>query len=86
MKMPSRRFGPLHGGGRSRLVFAVVLGVGFGAMVGSTGCQKLLFKPDDPRTQFEVHDRMRQRYIPDTEEDVFGEPQPALRARLSPDA
>jgi hypothetical protein len=50
------------------------------------GCQKLLFDPDDPRTQFEVHDRMRQRYIPLEEQDVFGQPQPALRARLSPDA
>jgi hypothetical protein len=50
------------------------------------GCQQLLFDPDDPRTQFEVHDRMRQRYIPLEEQDVFGQPQPALRARLSPDA
>ncbi len=50
------------------------------------GCQKTLFDADDPRTQFEVHDRMRQRYIPLEEEDVFGNPQPALRARLSPDA
>jgi len=50
------------------------------------GCQKILFNPDDPRTQFEVHDRMRQRYIPLEEQDVFGQPQPALRARLSPDS
>jgi len=50
------------------------------------GCQKSLFNPDDPRTQFEVHDRMRQRYIPLEEQDVFGQPQPALRARLSPDS
>lgn len=71
---------------RSRTAWSLVVAVGFAAVVGSTGCQKLLFKPDDPRTQFEVHDRMRQRYIPIEEEDVFGEPQPALRARLSPDA
>jgi hypothetical protein len=50
------------------------------------GCQKLLFNPTDPRTQFEVHDRMRQRFIPLEEQDVFGQPQPALRARLSPDS
>ena len=50
------------------------------------GCQKILFNPNDPRTQFEVHDRMRQRYIPLEEQDVFGQPQPALRARLSPDS
>ena len=66
------------------VVRILAMTVGFAGGVGSTGCQKLLFKPDDPRTQFEVHDRMRQRYVPIEEEDVFGEPQPALRARLSP--
>ena len=70
---------------RCRTVWSLTVAVGFAAVCGSTGCQKLLFKPEDPRTQFEVHDRMRQRYIPIEEEDVFGEPQPALRARLSPD-
>ena len=69
----------------SQVIWTLVVVVGFAAVAMSTGCQKLLFKPEDPRTQFEVHDRMRQRYIPIEEEDVFGEPQPALRARLSPD-
>ena len=55
------------------------------AVVASSGCQKLLFKKTDARTQFETHDRLRQRYIPLEEQDVFGEPQPALRARLSPE-
>ncbi|MAB71744.1 MAG: hypothetical protein CMJ54_04490 [Planctomycetaceae bacterium] len=68
-----------------QMIWSLVVAVGSAAVVMSTGCQKLLFKPEDPRTQFEVHDRMRQRYIPIEEEDVFGEPQPALRARLSPD-
>ena len=68
-----------------QVIWTLVVAVGFAAVAMSTGCQKLLFKPEDPRTQFEVHDRMRQRYIPIEEEDVFGEPQPALRARLSPD-
>ena len=67
-----------------RAAWILVIAVGVATVAGSTGCQKLLFKPDDPRTQFEVHDRMRQRYVPIEEEDVFGEPQPALRARLSP--
>ncbi len=67
-----------------RAIWCLVIAAGFTTVAGSTGCQKLLFKPDDPRTQFEVHDRMRQRYVPIEEEDVFGEPQPALRARLSP--
>ena len=67
-----------------RAVWSLLIATGIAAVGGSTGCQKLLFKPEDPRTQFEVHDRMRQRYVPIEEEDVFGEPQPALRARLSP--
>ena len=47
------------------------------------GCQRSLFPPNAPRTQFETYDRMRQRYIPTEEPDVFGNPQPALRARLA---
>jgi hypothetical protein len=41
-----------------------------------------LFPSDLPRNQFETYDRMRQRYVPLEEPDVFGTPQPALRARL----
>jgi len=47
------------------------------------GCQKALFPKDAPRTQFETYDRMRNRYAPLEEPDVFGNPQPALRSRLS---
>jgi len=47
------------------------------------GCQRVLFPANLPRNQFETHDRMRQRYVPLEEPDVFGTPQPALRARLS---
>lgn len=49
-----------------------------------SGCQDVLFNSNDPRTQFETHDRLRQRYVPLEEKSVFGESQPALRARLSP--
>ena len=48
-----------------------------------TGCAKPLFPPNEPRTQFEMHDRMRGGYAPLEESDVFGQPQPALRARLA---
>ena len=48
------------------------------------GCQEVLFKKDATRTQFETHDRLRQRYVPLEQDNVFGEPEPALRARLSP--
>lgn len=47
------------------------------------GCQRALFPKDAPRTQYETYDRMRSKDTPLTEPDVFGNPQPALRARLS---
>ena len=49
------------------------------------GCQQPLFKKNATRTQFETHDRLRQRYVPLQQDNVFGEPEPALRARLSPE-
>jgi hypothetical protein len=66
---------------RSRILLAMVLVAA--ATVGGAGCQKVLFPSDLPRNQFETHDRMRQRYVPLEEPDVFGNPQPALRARLT---
>jgi hypothetical protein len=66
---------------RSRVVLLGVLA----SVIAMTGCQKVLFDKKSPRTQFETHDRLRQRYVPLEEEDVFGNPQPALRARLSPE-
>jgi hypothetical protein len=53
------------------------------AIILLAGCQTALFPKNAPRTQFETYDRMRQRYIPSEEPDVFGNPQPALRARLT---
>lgn len=58
------------------------LALGLGSMVG---CQEVLFKKNATRTQFETHDRLRQRYVPLQQNNVFGEPEPALRARLSPE-
>lgn len=59
------------------LLFAAVAGVAAG------GCQQALFPRDAPRHQFQAHDAMRGREAPLQEPDVFGNPQPALRARLS---
>lgn len=48
------------------------------------GCGKALFVGQKTNTtQFDTYDRMRGQYKPRTEPDVFGTPQPALRARLS---
>lgn len=51
----------------------------------SLGCHRSLFPSNTPRTQYETYDRMRSRYVPLEEPDVFGNPQPALRSRLSQD-
>jgi len=48
-------------------------------------CQKSLFPEQQPRTQFEAYEIMRQRYVPLEEPDVFGTPRPAIRARLTPE-
>ncbi|MFK7961580.1 MAG: hypothetical protein AB8G96_13755 [Phycisphaerales bacterium] len=56
---------------------------GLSAMVlASAGCQRALFVPNEPRTQFETYELMRGEYSPSEEPDVFGNPQPALRSRL----
>jgi hypothetical protein len=65
----------------SRPLFAAI-SAGLLAIVVLGGCQRALFPSDLPRSQFETYDRMRQRYVPLEEPDVFGTPQPALRARL----
>lgn len=62
----------------SRAIWASLLTA---AIVG--GCQKPLFPKDSPRNQYQTYDRMRNKDAPLTEPDVFGNPQPALRARLS---
>lgn len=67
-------------GGQLVAVLCVASGAAAAIMLG--GCQKPLFPEETPRTQFELHDRMRSRYRPTEEPDVFGRPRPALRARL----
>jgi hypothetical protein len=49
----------------------------------SAGCQRALFADEGGRTQFDDYNLIRQRYVPVEEPDVFGNPQPALRARLT---
>ncbi|MFM7808823.1 MAG: hypothetical protein ACKPEA_13005 [Planctomycetota bacterium] len=48
------------------------------------GCQKVLFPQSEPRTQYQKADTLRDRFTPLQEPDVFGNPKPALRARLAP--
>lgn len=62
------------------MVAALLVLAAFGA---AGGCQKALFPRDAPRHQFQAHDAMRGRDVPLTEPDAFGNPKPALRARLT---
>lgn len=55
-----------------------------GVLLIGAGCTKPLFPESAPRTQFEKFDAMRTGAAPKDEPDVFGTPQPALRARLAP--
>ena len=64
----------------SRPLVAIAIALASSLALG--GCYRTLFPSDLPRTQFENHDKMRQVYTPLEEPDVFGTPQPALRARL----
>lgn len=78
MPEPTRYTHRLMSGRRARSCAAVLLL----AVVCCGGCQRALFPKNLPRTQFDTYDRMRNRYTPLEEPDVFGNPQPALRARL----
>jgi hypothetical protein len=55
-----------------------------GLSVFGFGCEKPLFPQNLPRTQFERYDRLRGRYTPAEQYNVFGGTEPALRDRLSP--
>ena len=54
------------------------------AVFAAGGCAKQLFPENAPRTQLERFDSMRSGAPPAEEPDIFGRPQPALRARLAP--
>ncbi len=66
---------------RSAALAGLLLVTGAGALLA--GCQKALFPKDVNRTQFDSHDQMRRGFTPLQEPDVFGNPQPALRLRLT---
>jgi hypothetical protein len=50
------------------------------------GCQRVLFKPDEPYTQYDRYDQLRDGFSPKELPDEYGVPQPALRALLGPDS
>ena len=69
---------------RRRRANAWVLAALFPAMVISgLGCAKALFPKSSNRTQYDQYDRLRGQYVSEELTDVYGRPQPALRARLT---
>ncbi len=73
---------PRHAPGTAARRRAIALGLASGLLLAAGGCQRSLFKQNQGRTQFESFELMRGEYTPAEEPDVFGNPQPALRARL----
>ena len=89
--MPRSGGGPPSGLAGGGALPAGVNGAGTGLALAVTGiagsaigCAKPLFPENAPRTQFEKFDSMRSGAAPAEEPDIFGRPQPALRARLTP--
>lgn len=50
----------------------------------SVGCERPLFVPDEPRTQFDSYDLIRNQYADEYVMDAYGRRKPNLRARLLP--
>ena len=48
------------------------------------GCEKQLFVTDEPRTQFDSYDLIRNQYADQYVTDAYGRRKPNLRARLLP--
>lgn len=48
------------------------------------GCNKPLLSPDEPRTQFDRYDSVRNQYADQYAYDEWGKRRPNLRARLLP--
>ncbi len=69
---------------RARVDRAASIAATAAVTLGLGACAKPLFPENAPRTQFEKFDSMRSGAAPAEEPDVFGRPQPALRARLTP--
>jgi hypothetical protein len=55
---------------------------GFGA--ATSGCQKPLLSPDEPRSQYDRYDAVRDQRAATTYMDEFGYKRPNLRGRLLP--
>lgn len=53
-------------------------------VLGVSGCEKVLFAPDEPRSQYDRFDAVRDQRAPSYVMDEFGKRRPNIRARLQP--
>ncbi len=53
-----------------------------GSVVCMTGCERPILTPDEPRSQYDRNDAVRERRAPSYVFDEFGDRQPNIRGRL----
>lgn len=53
-------------------------------MVILPGCTEPIFAPNQPRSQYDRYDRLRNQHAPQYIEDDLGRRTPNIRARLTP--
>ncbi|MGH7244925.1 MAG: hypothetical protein ACREJD_16040 [Phycisphaerales bacterium] len=69
---------------RSHLVRAILVGGICGVLGSLAGCQEPLLSPDEPRSQYDRYDAVRDQRAATTYTDEFGYKRPNLRGRLLP--
>lgn len=61
---------------------AVALVLSMGAMAVLAGCQDPLFRAEEPRSQYDRFDAVREQRAPSFVMDEFGRKRPNVRSRL----
>jgi len=69
---------------RSQLVRAILACGAVACWGGMNGCQKPLLSPDEPRSQYDRYDAVRDQRAATSYMDEFGYKRPNLRGRLLP--
>ncbi|MBL8875945.1 MAG: hypothetical protein JNM86_09145 [Phycisphaerae bacterium] len=69
---------------RSHLVRATLAGLAACLTGALAGCQSPLLSPDEPRSQYDRYDAVRDQRAATTYTDEFGYKRPNLRGRLLP--
>ena len=59
-----------------------LVGVAALLFMGALGCQEQIFVPDEPRSQYDRFDAVRDQRAPTHIEDEFGNRRPNMRGRL----